>query len=94
MNLNFFQRRSRSDFEIEHRPNGKGRLGGESGDRPGVVAPPGVAATRMREPDGLWPWWLSSPTTSSRVSDWAAKVGQPLPVQPDESDEPTSLPAA
>jgi hypothetical protein len=99
MSLHLFRHKSRRhEFEDEHQPNAKGRLGSESGDRPHVVAPTDLAAPSLREPDTDWPWWLSSPETegtpSSRVWDWAAPEGQPLPVQHAESGEPTSLPAA
>jgi hypothetical protein len=93
MRLNFFRIKTRRhQFEDEHQPKTKTRLRGESGDRPHVVAPTRPAATTLREPDTQWPSWLSSQTT--RVSDRALQAGQTLPVEQEESDEPTSLPAA
>ena len=92
MHLHLFRHKTRRhEFEDEHQTNAKSRSGSDSGDRPHVVAPTDLAATSLREPDTEWPW-RSSQTT--RVSDWAFQVGQPLPVQHDESDEPSSLPAA
>ena len=96
MRINFFRLRTRRhELEDDHQPKAKSGSGGESGDRPHVVAPrPGV--TTLREPDTQWPSWLSSQTT--RVSDRALQAGQTLPVEQEEeqeeSDEPASLPAA
>jgi hypothetical protein len=93
MRLNFFRLKTRRhEFEDEHQPNTKIRLRGESGDRPHLAAPTGPAATSLKEPDTQWPSWLSSETT--RVSDRALQTGQTSPVEHEESDEPTSLPAA
>jgi hypothetical protein len=82
MNLHIRRRRK---FDDERQPNRKRREGRESGDRPDVVGFTGAAAARTNEPDSEWPWWLSLPTR---------EVGRPLSAQDDESDEPTSLPAA
>jgi hypothetical protein len=95
--MNLHIRRKRK-FDDERQPNRKRREGRESGDRPDVVGSTGAAAMRTNEPDSEWPWWLSLPTTegdpASRVSDGPWEVGRPLPAQDDESDQPTSLPAA
>jgi hypothetical protein len=93
MRLNFFRIKTRRhEFEDEHQPNENSRLRGESGDRPHVVAPTSPAATSLEEPDTQWPSWLSSQTT--RVSDRALQADQTSPVEQEESDEPTSSPAA
>jgi hypothetical protein len=76
--MNLHIARRKREFEEEHQPDRKRGASGASGDVRDVTAPTGLGATRLTEPDAERPWW----------------VGRPLPADHDESDEPTSLPAA
>src|SRR5262245_43177616 len=88
------------EVEDGHQPNRKRLESGTSEHQRRVVAPMAAATARSREAEAgsEWPWWLSLPATGAgatgRGSDDDADLGRRWSLQQDESDDPTSLPAA
>jgi hypothetical protein len=84
------------DLEEEHEATGTCLDSSVSGHERRVVVPTGAAIARLREAEPEWPWWLSSPATdvAEGGSNGEADVGRRWSLQQDETDEPTSLPAA
>ena len=88
----------RHEFVDRLQPNEEAARERNSGHERHIVAPTGPPATGMRETETEWPWWLSSQTTGaaapSRGSDGESDIARRWSLQQDETDEPTSLPAA
>lgn len=98
MHLHLFKHTTRRrKFENEHQPNNRPERTSFGRHRPDV-APTSATATPLSEAESEWPWWLSSPTTeaapSDPGSDAEADVGRRWSLRQDDSDEPTSPPAA
>jgi hypothetical protein len=86
----------RPEHDEAHQPKRTRLESGESRERADPVASTGVAAAPPRDTESEWPWWLSSPTedASNPGPDDAEDIGRRWSLEYDESDEPTSLPAA
>ena len=93
----FLLRTQRREFVDMFQPNEEPLESGNSGHER-HISQTGAPAAGIREIESEWPWWLSSPTTGaaapSRGSDGESDIARRWSLQQDETDEPTSLPAA
>jgi hypothetical protein len=95
MQFRFWRTTRRREFEEDFERSGARPKRRESGHQLREVAPAGAEATRRREADSEWLWWLSSPMRGGALSGREARVGRGWSLDElDELDEPSSPPAA
>lgn len=97
MRLRLFRHTTRQrELDDERQPMKRFESTNAGGERRDIP-PTGATATRLREAESEWPWWLSPPTTEAAGEEevsrrWA--LWQDESDEEDEPDEPTSPPAA
>ena len=93
MYLRLVRQAPQQELAGNDRPNESSPESGAGRPRKRVVAPIGVV-DRASGAESQWPWWLSPAPTDASRSDEGSNDGRRWALHRDESDEPSSLPAA